>query len=517
VTQEYLANGWWRQTTVLDDLRTAAGRHPDRPAIVAYGADAVETVTFAELAALVERIAAGLLALGVRRGDVVSVQLPNCWQFTALCLACARAGAVVHPVLPIMRRREVEFMVRRTGARVYVAPAEGPYAEILDEVRAVVGSLEHIVLLDGGVRAGALDFRAHFLDTDWDTGGLDGQEARAGDLAQVMFTSGTTGEPKGVMHSHNTLYALTRAESESLGLTGDDVITMGSPMTHQAGYAYCFLMPMLLGATAVYQYAWDPALMLRLVEEQGATFAMGATTFLVDAIEEQRRAPRDLSSLRVFACGGSPIPPLVVERAGEVLGVRVHALWGMTENGTVTITRPEDPPDRAAMSDGRPVDWMRVRIAEGGRLQVRGASQCLGYLGRPDLYEAALTDGWFDTGDLARDDGFGGIRIAGRVKDLIVRGGEKVPVVEVEAALLRHPAVRDVAIVGYADERLGERACAIVVADGPPPKLAELTAHLAGLGMAKQYWPERLELWDELPKTPSGKIQKFLLRDQIGG
>jgi len=542
MTAEYRERGWWRDGTVLDDLRRAAQEHPDRPAIVVYrtGSDQPdsgrpESLSHAGLARMVDRLAAGLLALGVDRGDVVSLQMPNSWQFSALCLACARIGAAVNPVLPIMRRREVEFMTRRTGAKVYVAPASWngfDYAGMLAEVRAEVPTLEHVVLLGGGTdgTSDALDFDAHFLETSWEeTYGpeeLDKREARPDDLAQVMFTSGTTGEPKGVMHSHNTLYALTRAEAESLALTGEDVISMGSPMTHQAGYAYCMLMPLLLGATAVIQESWDPALMLRLVEEQGVTFGMGATTFLVDAIEEQRTAPRDLSSLKVFACGGSPIPPLVVERATEVLGLRVHALWGMTENGTVTITRPGDPPDRAAMSDGSAVEWMQARIvdaanepvAEGatGRLQVRGASQCLGYLGRPDLYEESLAPGgWFDTGDLARDDGFGGIRIAGRVKDLIVRGGEKVPVVEVEAALLRHPAVRDVAIVGYQDDRLGERACAFVVASEPAPALPELTAHLADLGMAKQYWPERLEVRDALPKTPSGKIQKFQLRTEL--
>jgi cyclohexanecarboxylate-CoA ligase len=552
----FKGRGWWRSETVLDDLRAAAARHPGKAAIVAYraGGGPPQTLTFAELSAATERIAGALAALGVGRGDIVAVQLPNCWQYTALCLACARVGAAVNPLLTILRRREVEFMMRRTGARVCVTPVElrgFSHARMLAEVQAVVPTLAHVLLLDTShgafvknyqslaAAAGGpgperspgpvLDFGQFCLGHAWERKPRPGlAEAAPDDLAQVMFTSGTTGEPKGVMHSHNTLYSLTRAESQSLRLTGEDVITMGSPMTHQAGYAYCFLMPMLLGATAVYQDVWDPALMLRLVEEQRVTFAMGATTFLADAISEQSRAPRDLSSLRVFACGGSPIPPSVVERAGQVLGVRVHALWGMTENGTVTITRPDDPPEHAAVSDGRPVEWMEARITgpggsavapgETGRLQVRGASQCLGYLGRRDLYEAALAPGgWFDTGDLARDDGHGGIRIAGRVKDLILRGGEKVPVVEVEAALLRHQGVQDVAVVGYPDERLGERACAIVVCDGSPPTLDDLTAHLAELGMAKQYWPERLEILPELPKTPSGKIQKYLLRDMVAG
>jgi len=202
-------------------------------------------------------------------------------------------------------------------------------------------------------------------------------------------------------------------------------------------------------------------------------------------------------------------------------------LWGMTENGCVTTTRPEQPPLRAVASDGTAVPGMEVRIVDQqtgapvtdgrpGLLQVRGASQCLGYFRRPEVYRASLTDdGWFDTGDLARADGYGGIRITGRVKDLIVRGGENIPVLEVEAALLRHHTVKDVAVVGYPDMRLGERACAVLVPADRPPTLGDLCAHLAGLGMAKQYWPERLEVVTALPRTPSGKIQKFALRERL--
>jgi cyclohexanecarboxylate-CoA ligase len=254
---------------------------------------------------------------------------------------------------------------------------------------------------------------------------------------------------------------------------------------------------------------------------------MGAPTFLMDLVRAQRQTPRDLRALRTFAVGSAPIPPVLVEDALNVLGCRVYALWGMTENGCVTITRPPDPPLRAAASDGTALPGMQVRIVDPetgapvthgatGALQVRGVGQCLGYFKRPELYQACLSaDGWFDTGDLARDDGFGGIRIAGRAKDVISRGAEKVPVVEVEAALLRHNAIRDVAVVGYPDPRLGERACAIVVAEGAPPTLDDIRVHLEGLGMAKPYWPERLMVVGDLPKTPSGKVQKFKLRQQL--
>ncbi|MEU5978906.1 AMP-binding protein [Streptomyces sp. NPDC047315] len=530
MSEVFRTSGWWREETILDDLRRAVARRPDKAALVCYRDGEPETLSYAELAERVDRIAVNLRRLGVRRGDVVTLQLPNSWQLVALCLACARIGAVAGPVVPVMRRREVEFMTRLTASAVYVAAGEFrgfSYARMSAEIAADVPTLRHRVLIGGG--PDALDFDAALLDPAPDASelaALDGLEARPDEAAQIMFTSGTTGEPKGVVHSHNTLYAMNRAQADVLGLVADEVTAMGSPTTHQAGYTWNFVMPLLLGATSVHVDAWDPRAMLDVLSEQRVTFFMGAPTFLSDLIEAQRTAPRDLSGLRTFATGSAPIAPLLVEDARRVLGCRVHALWGMTENGCVTITRPEDPPLRAAESDGTPVPGMEVRVVDdkgvpvpaggAGLLQVRGAAQCLGYFRRQDVYAACVTDdGWFDTGDLARDDGHGGIRITGRVKDVIMRGAENVPAVEVEAALLRHPAVKDVAVVGYPDDRLGERACAVVVAVDRPPQLADLQEHLAALEMTKRYWPERLEIVAALPRTPSGKIQKFALREWL--
>ncbi|MEU0939535.1 AMP-binding protein [Embleya sp. NPDC005971] len=535
MTGSYRANGWWREETVLADLRRAVARHPDKDALVCYQDDTVVTLTYAELAHRVDRFAANLVRLGVGPGDVVTLQLPNSWQLVALCLACARMGAVAGPVVPVMRRREVEFMTGLTESPLYIAAAEFrgfSYARMSAEVARTVPTLRGRVLLGAGgdeSADGALSFERELVErepTTAELAALDTLEAGPDDAAQVMFTSGTTGEPKGVVHSHNTLYAMNKAQADVLGLTPDEVTAMGSPTSHQAGYTWNFVMPLLLGATAVQVDAWDPAPMLRVLEEHGVTFFMGAPTFLSDLIEAQRTCPRDLSALTTFATGSAPIAPMLVEDARETLGCRLYALWGMTENGCVTITRPEQPALRAAESDGTAVPGMWVRIVdrdhggpvaerESGLLQVRGAAQCLGYFRRPEVYAASVTeDGWFDTGDLARSDGHGGIRITGRVKDLIMRGAENIPVVEVEAALLRHPAIKDVAIVGYPDARLGERACAVVVPAGPAPTLADLQAHLAGLDMAKRYWPERVEIATTLPRTPSGKVQKFALRDR---
>jgi cyclohexanecarboxylate-CoA ligase len=528
----YRSRGWWRDGSCLDDLRRAVAATPDKTALVCYHADGAPTdvVSYAELDRRVTRLATGLAGLGVRPGQVVTAQLPNGAALATLVLACARAGAAVSPVLPTMRRREVEFMLRTTGSPVYVGPVRWhgfDYGGMAAELAARVPTLRYRVLLGATAgEPGVLDLERDLLGQDWTATALDGVEPDADSVAQVMFTSGTTGEPKGVTHTHNTLYAINRAQAEVLGLTGDEITAMGSPTTHQAGYTWNLLMPLLLGATSVQVDCWQPDLMLRILAERRVTFFMGAPTFLADLIEAQRRAGRDLSALRAFATGSAPIPPVLVEQAAEVLGCRVYALWGMTENGGVTITRPEDPPLRAAESDGTPVPGMEVRVVGEhggpvppgtvGLLQVRGAGQCVGYHHRPDTYRAALTpDGWFDTGDLARTDPYGGIRLAGRVKDLISRGAEKIPVVEVEAALLRHPAVREVAVVGYPDPRLGERACAMVVPAAGAPSLDDLRAHLAELDMAKQYWPERVELVGELPKTPSGKVRKFVLRERL--
>lgn len=536
----YRERGWWRDETVIDDLRRAIQNHPDKTAIIAarYFARDVTKVSYAELGKYMDRFAGALCELGVRRGQLVAVQLPNWWQFTAIALACARIGAVLAPIPPDYRRREVEFILGRTEAPVYIGPATWTgfsHRTMLQELAPALPTLRHRVFLGAGgdLAAGELDFDAHFVANRWEerypASALDALTARADDVFNVLYTSGTTGEPKGVVHSYNTNHAITRALNETMSLDAEDVISLPSLLTASSGFTYLFQMPVLLGATAVYLDVADPDFHLQLIEEHGISFMYAIPTYYLNMLSAQRRRPRKPGTLGCLATGSTPVPPHLIAEVREVFGVRLHTLWGMTENGAVTLTRHEDPPDWPASSDGSPVPWMEVKLVPAtaedgtplpdgaGRLLVRGASQCLGYFKREDVYAACLdAEGWFDTGDLARDDGRGGIRIVGRLKDIIFRHGLKIPVVEVESALYAHPKVREVAIVAHADDRIGgERVCAVVVPRDEAPTLNELRDHLRKAGMSVSYWPDRLEVISEMPKTPSGKIRKFLLRERL--
>jgi cyclohexanecarboxylate-CoA ligase len=527
----YRARGWWRDTTILDDLYAAAARTPDKPAIIAARSFArdVTTITYAQLRAHVDRFAAGLVELGAGPQDIVAVQLPNWWQYNALALACARIGAVIAPIPVDYRRREVEFVLSRTEAGVYIGASAWlgfSHQDLVRELAPALPALRHRIHVAAGtnLQDQELDFDAFFAADHLQRhppAELDRRAPSADDVFLVMYTSGTTGEPKGVVHSYNTLYAITRAMIESASLGANDVISSPGGMTGLAAFLYDCLVPVQRGATAVYADLGDPDGGLQLIEQHAVSFIYAIPTYVLGLVEAQRRHPRRIAALRLIVTGSAPVPPHLIGAVRDALGVRVLALWGMTENGGVTFTWPDDPPDWPAQSDGRPIEWMEIQITEPaadgtGRLRVRGANQCLGYFKRPDMYAAAVdAEGWFDAGDLVRPDGRGGIRIVGRLKDVIVRNGHKVPVVEVESALHAHPKVAAVALVADPDPQLGERICAVVVARAPTPTLPELRDHLRALGVSAQYWPDRLHLVQEMPLTATGKIQKYVLQEQL--
>jgi len=527
-----VAQGHWRDRTINDELDACVASCPDQLALTAYRVEVgdVHRFTYRELARMADRIAVGLHRLGVRRGDVVACQLPNWWQFTVTYLACARLGAVLNPLMHIFRERELDFMLRHGEAKVLIAPRTFrgfDFERMVTALALSLPDLRQVVIVDG---AGDNSFDALLSGPAWEAASdapaiLLGSRPGPDDITQLIYTSGTTGEPKGVMHSANTLMSNIIPYAERLHLGADDVVLMASPMAHQTGFMYGLMMPIVLRARAVLQDLWEPQRAVDIIRAERASFTMASTPFLSDLTRQVAESRLAVDSLRTFLCAGAPIPGPLVEQARATLGTKIVSAWGMSENGAVTLIRIDDDDLRAFTTDGLPLPGVELKVAdvddsalpvgESGRLLVRACSNFGGYLKRPQ-WNNTDTDGWFDTGDLARMDADGYIRITGRSKDVIIRGGENIPVVEIESLLYRHPAVAQCAIVAYPDARLGERACAVVVPKaGQRIDLDSVVQYLKDQHVALQYIPERLQVLDAMPATPSGKIQKFKLRDLV--
>ena len=520
--------GLWGERTILDDLDRWVADAPDRIAIVDHNSMTGERteLSYAAFARRVDRIAASLSRLGIGKGDVVSLQLPNWWMFNALHFAALRIGAITNPVMPIFRERELGFMLKLAEAKLLVIPRQFrgfAFEPMAASLRPSLPALRHVLVVGGEGDAAFERLYCDAPDPDPAMRALfAASRPGADDVVELLYTSGTTGEPKGVMHTSNTLRANVRPYVARLSLGENDTILMASPLAHQTGFLYGILAPVHIGGKVVLQDVWSAARAVNLVAGEKITFTMAATPFLSDMADEAAKRPRDVNSLRTFLSAGAPIPRALVRRAAEHLGANIISAWGMTENGAVTTTLIGDPPEKTFETDGKPVDGMAIRVVDEvgavlppdaeGRLQARGACNFVGYLKHPDWF-ATDAAGWFETGDLARIDRDGYVRITGRIKDVIIRGGENVPVVEVEGLIYRHPAIQEVAVVAMPDPRLGERACAFaVLRDGASLTFAGLVAFLTAQGLARTYLPERLEVVASLPKTPSGKIQKVALR-----
>ena len=476
---------------------------------------ALNAWSFSELDAAAADWAALLLELGVAPGEPVAYQLPNLLEFVAISLGALRIGAICEPLMPIFREHELEFMLRASDTRVLIVPPEfrgHDHAQMANGLKGAVRSLEHVVVLDDS------ELPASLGNPPRPTPEMS---------AQLLFTSGSTGEPKGVLQTHASLNLAARMHIRHFGLSAEDVIYIPSPIAHQTGFLYGMWIALTLGAPQVIQTVWDAEAGMQAMRSTGVTFVQAATPFLADLVRVSTERGERPQALRTFVATGTAVPRDLARTARAALGAEVGGAFGTTESGLGTAFVPGEDPDRAWSTDGRALEGIRLRITddagralppgEEGNFEVLTPTLFQGYLNRPELTAQALTrDGYYRTGDLARIDAEGYLKITGRVKDVINRGGEKVPVVEVEQVLYGHPAVREVAIVAMPDKRLGERACAFVVLNDDAyfdfPKMQQ---YLEAQRVSKPYWPERLEIVGALPYTPSGKIQKFVLRDVI--
>ncbi|MFE0504707.1 AMP-binding protein [Peribacillus butanolivorans] len=531
LSQEYVEKYQciWPNRTILDYLNDAIEKDPDKIAII----DKKSRFTYKELGKLVDRIALGLLNIGLGKGDVISFQLPNWNEFIILHYAVTRIGAISNPLIPIYRDREIGYMVEMAESKMIVVPDSFRgfyYPAMIERLNHKWPSLEHIYVIGDEVPNGMKSFSS-LLEEPWeermDASVLDEIIHDPNDVTEIIFTSGTTGSPKGVMHTHNTLCVSTNYWIDHLHLTSDDVLFMASTFAHQTGFGYGVRLPTHIGGTGVYQDVWNPNEFIEWIEKERITFTAGATPFLQDMIQMEGIETYNLNSFRVFVALGAPIPRQLVKEAAEKVRFKILSGWGQTEDGLVTLTRLEDSAEKLTNTDGVPFPEMELKVVnfegkicapnEEGDLLARGPALFVGYLKRIDDTIAEHKDGWFITGDRAIMDEEGYIRISGRNKDIIIRGGENIPVAYVENVLYEHPDISSVQVIAVPDARLQEKACACIsVRPGKSPITMEsLKKFLYEKGLAKQYWPEQLEIMDDFPRTPSGKIQKFRLREMI--
>jgi acyl-CoA synthetase (AMP-forming)/AMP-acid ligase II len=510
------ATGLRREQHVGWALDQAAEARPDDEAVVL----ADERVTFGELRTRADAIAEQLAGAGVGAGDVVSWTLPNGIDAVATAAAIWRIGAVSAPVVTIYRHHELAFIFGelRPAALITSGALRGRnLCAELDEACAAAGVRPRARVCTEGEVQGWTP-RALAPRAPLPAGVAPGS---AEDVCLVLYTSGTTAKPKGVMHCSRALVQEVASMQQAWGLTFRDTMLMASPLTHITGMLQGLLVPCMVGARSVLMDRWDPGECVELIEREGATYMAGATPFLTGILQAFRARGTTRPALRQYCCGGAAVPPALVEEA-DALGIAAYRCWGMTELPTATLAGERDPLARRARYDGRAAEGVEIEAVDAdrrplpagqeGELRVRGPEQMLGYVDAERTAEAVDQDGWLYTGDLGVVDDERWVRITGRLKDIINRGGEKFSAREVEDLLIAHPSVGEVAVVALPDERLGELACAVIVAEpGVQVDAEELTAFLRARRIAVQKLPERYEIVTALPRTPSGKVQKHLI------
>ncbi len=494
--------------------------------------------SYGDIAQQVTRLAYGLRHYGIGSGDLVVLQLPNWTPFLTFHLALTAIGAVTVNIPIVYREHELTRIFELTGAKALVLPTSfrgHDYKAMGAALQRDNASLEQVFLVGGdaaGEAPGLVGYEA-MMRHSWESqaGAEDLSRLKPGlrDMTALGFTSGTTGDLKGAIFDTEVLIATNKGLQERYDLNQGDRVFSCSPLGHAVGFTHALRMTFTIGSSITLLESWDPGRAIELLHQERCTYVAAVTPFLIDMIAHPAlQACGGLPALRVFLCGGTSVPEQLVRDARTALpGTFTSPFWGMTECGGVTTCPFDAPEEKLSTTDGLPCGGMELKVVDNegntlppgtdGELMARGPMVTRGYYRQPELTaESYLADGYFRSGDQARLDADGYVKITGRIKDLIIRGGVNISPVEIENLIFSHPKVRNVAVVGMPDPRLGERACAFVIAKGGQSlDLAEIQDWMARAGVAKPKWPERVEVVDELPTTPSGKVQKFRLREII--
>ena len=523
--KEYLQHEYWTDETLGDYFIKTVNLYPNKTAVI----DPYKQMTYSELAEFVTNIINGLEALGIHSQDAVAYQLPNWVEGHALHNSLRIMGAITVPIVPIYREKEMKFILQETKAKAIVIPANfrnHDYTTTIQNIKAELPDLEHIIVVGDTAPEGMITFqqlvemgRNSVAKKDISQFTVD-----PNDVCLIIYTSGTTSNPKGVQHTNNTLLREYKMFKENFLLSSETVIFMPSPITHISGLSSLEL-PITLGAKVVYIDIWDAEKAAEMISRERGSFMVSATPFLQWLVESDVSERYDLTSMKNFICGGAYIPPELIKKAPKA-GIRAVRTYGSSECPTVSLGSPNDLPEVTATTDGKIVpgfdviiigfDGKEVPVGQEGEIAIKGPEVFIGYKDSTLNKESFDENGYFYSGDLGQLDAEGYLTITGRKKDVIIRGGENISTKELEDLLYAHPSIEQVAIVAMPDPALGEKACAYVkVAQNQEFSFEEMIDYLMSKQIAKQKLPERLEFIDEFPSTTTGKILKFELRKMI--
>ena len=521
----YRQQGLWGDASLADYWQQTARAMPDKIAVVDnHGA----SYTYSALDHAASCLANWMLTKGIESGDRIAFQLPGWCEFTVIYLACLKIGAVSVPLLPSWREAELVWVLNKCQAKMFFAPTLFKQTRPVDLILPLQNQLPQLQQIVGVDKLAPATSSLSLSQILADNTPLTTAITTHGDeLAAVLFTSGTEGLPKGVMLTHNNILASERAYCARLNLTWQDVFMMPAPLGHATGFLHGVTAPFLIGARSVLLDIFTPDACLALLEQQRCTGMLGATPFVYDLLNLLEKQPADLSALRFFLCGGTTIPKKVA-RECQQRGIKLLSVYGSTESSPHAVVNLDDPLSRFMHTDGYAAAGVEIKVVDGARKTLppgcegeeasRGPNVFMGYFDEPELTARALDEeGWYYSGDLCRMDEAGYIKITGRKKDIIARGGENISSREVEDILLQHPKIHDACVVAMPDERLGERSCAYVVLKAPHHSLSleDVVAFFSRKRVAKYKYPEHIVVIEKLPRTASGKIQKFLLRKDI--
>ena len=522
----YYEKGYWTDKTIGDVWADRVASHPERTYVTD---DQGSSYTYGEVDDRAARLASWLIAEGVQPGDVVTFQVPIWAEFCIVYVACLKCGAVMHPVPPNFNDEDLVYNMNKVESRAFICPTEFHRCDFVEQAFAVkdrIPTLTSIAFIDkqapAPVGAPCLSGICAAFEPV-----RERAAASSDDVACILSTSGTTGRQKAVLFTHNNILFSERSFVKGLGRTADDVMYMPSPLNHATGFYHGLISPMILGGRTVLQEHFDAAKAFELCNREGVTWSMGATPFIYDILKYLTAENLgSFDTLRLFICGGAPVPGSLVQCAyGH--GILLCECYGSTESCPHAFVPPEHCLEWDGAWSGIPFPGIEVRVVDADHRDVahgaqgeeisRGPHQFVGYLNDKERTDRALDDdGWFYSGDLCYMDEEGRIRINGRKKEIIIRGGENICANEIDENLMECPGIGDHATIGMPDERLGERICTFAVPTGDErPILADITGFLAERHVAKRLWPERIEYIDEIPKTATGKVKRHLLAAEL--